>query len=178
MNGESDRLSNKDKAASLFKFIEELNKLRQKIITNVSDYDWYCPVNSIPDDPENIKVYWRDRVEGDDSISDSNVLVSVRKPEFQRCPEPDDIFADWLRNGWEDYHQEPHVIDFVLHEGDESEAGGGSGLFMRRAGKNFLWTTLDVWRRMNVGLRSVWTGPRSRRSSKKLEIFSLSCMIS
>ena len=47
-------ISKQDKVISLFKFIEEMNKLRQKVILNVSEYNWFCPISTIPSDSENI----------------------------------------------------------------------------------------------------------------------------
>ena len=79
---------------SLFQFIRELNKLKQKAILNYAEYPWARTVSSLPDDPDNISVFYRDRVENDDSADDGNILLSVRKPEFEKCPTPDPIFAE------------------------------------------------------------------------------------
>ena len=71
-----------EKVISLFKFIEELNKLKQKVVLKVSDYPWWRSVDSLPDDPENIRVYYRDRVEEEDAENTTDVLLSIHKPEF------------------------------------------------------------------------------------------------
>ena len=34
-------LTKQEKVLSLFKFIEELNKLKQKVVLNVSEYQWW-----------------------------------------------------------------------------------------------------------------------------------------
>ena len=81
-----------EKVISLFKFIEELNKLKQKVVLKVSDYPWWRSVDSLPDDPENIRVYYRDRVEEEDAENTTDVLLSIHKPEFQSSPDPDPSF--------------------------------------------------------------------------------------
>ena len=57
------RETKQEKVVSLFKFIEELNKLKQKVILRVSEYPWWSPISSFPNDSENIKVFYRDRTE-------------------------------------------------------------------------------------------------------------------
>ena len=45
------------KVVSLFQFIRELNKLKQKAIVNYAEYPWARTVSSLPDDPdEKLKV--------------------------------------------------------------------------------------------------------------------------
>lgn len=115
MNGETNRKPTKqEKVVSLFKFIEELNKLKQKIVVRVSEYPWWRSVASFPDDPENIKIYYRDHVSNEETEGVSNVLLSVHKPKFQRCPEPDSIFVEWLERGWDNYRYEAKTKDFIL----------------------------------------------------------------
>ena len=96
--------------SSLFKFIEEVNKLKQKVVLNVSEYQWWCPVSSYMNDQENIKVYFRDRVEEEDLENSSNVLLSICKPELESCVKPDKIFEDWLEPGWDDYRKSATVV--------------------------------------------------------------------
>jgi len=104
------------KVVSLFQFIRELNKLKQKAILNMKDYPWLFALSNLPDDPENIHVYWRDCVEDDALSSDADLgstLLSVHKPEFQKCPEPDEIFRDWLLDGWDDYRRQVSVKEYI-----------------------------------------------------------------
>ena len=72
-----------EKVVALFKFIEELNKLKQKVVLKVSDYPWCRSISSLPDDPENISVYYRDRVEEEDAENITDVLLSVNRYSFQ-----------------------------------------------------------------------------------------------
>ena len=107
-------ITKQEKVLSLFKFIEELNKLKQKVVLRVSDYPWFRPISSLPDDPENIKVYYRDRVEEEDTEDTTDVLLAVHKPEFQSCPTPDPNLENWLEQGWNDYHYKAKVKNFIL----------------------------------------------------------------
>lgn len=109
------KFTRQEKVVSLFKFIEELNKLKQKVVLNVSDYPRWYSISSLPDDPENISVYYRDRVEDEDAENAADVLLSVHKPEFQSCPDPDRSFKKWLELGWNDYRYKARIKDFIIH---------------------------------------------------------------
>ena len=102
-NVEKSAFSDQEKAVSLFQYIKELNEIKQKIVKNIKDYQWHLLLSDIPDDAENIKISYRDRVEEPETDVD-DVILSVHKPEIQRCPRPDKSLLEWLENGWEDYH--------------------------------------------------------------------------
>lgn len=109
-------LTDQSKTIALFQFIRELNKLKQKAILNIMDYPWMLALSALPEDPENIRVYYRDRVEDELENEDGkreNTLLSVHKPEFQKCPEPDAIFKNWLLSGWDNYRNEPEVKKII-----------------------------------------------------------------
>ena len=91
-------LSEQEKTISLFEFIKELNKLKHKVVLNLRDYPWHVALSDIPVFPEYIKVCYRDRVEEESETAD-DLLLSVRKPEFEECPAPDDCFSHWLAAG-------------------------------------------------------------------------------
>ena len=50
--------NSKEKIRSLFKYIQELNKLKRKNILNVKDYDWCLWIKNLPYDAENIKIFY------------------------------------------------------------------------------------------------------------------------
>ncbi|MGN1250376.1 MAG: AAA domain-containing protein [Candidatus Spyradocola sp.] len=103
-------LSDQNKVVSLFQFIQELNKLKQKMNLNVKDHPWHLLVSRLPDDPENVSLRYRDRVAEEDA-EESDVLLSVHKPEFEICPDPDARLLRWLEPGWEDFRQEAAFIE-------------------------------------------------------------------
>ena len=104
-------VQNQNKVISLFQFIRELNKLKQKAIVNYSDYQWAKSLSSLPNDPDNISVFYRDRVENEEYNEDSNILLSVRKPEFEKCPSPNSSFIDWLEPGWGYFKNEVSYLE-------------------------------------------------------------------
>lgn len=115
------RLTKQEKVISLFKFIEELNKLKRKVVLDVKEHRWWRSIASFPADSENIKIYYRDRVEGGETEDSSDILLSVHKPEFQRCPAPNPIFKEWLEPGWDDYRKEAKVREFILRPLSEKD---------------------------------------------------------
>jgi len=98
-------MSNIDKIISLYKFIKELCALKYTVVTDIRKQYWTYFLKDIPNDPENITMYYRDSVE--EETSDSTVLLEVRKPAFLKCPEPPSIIAAWLEPGWETYSNVP-----------------------------------------------------------------------
>ncbi len=112
-----EKITEQDKVISLFRYIQELNKLKQRSIINVKDYPWFYSLSSLPDDPENITLRYRDRVENEDLDVSSTILL-VHKPEFTKCPEPSYVFGDWLKQGWEDFRQVAVVKD-ILEEAEK-----------------------------------------------------------
>ena len=107
------------KVVNLFEFIRELNKLKQKTILNYQEYPYFLELSSLPNDTNNIHHYWRDRVDADnfDVEDNDSILLSVHKPEFQKCPDPDTIFKNWLLPGWDDFRKMPSVKESISKEG-------------------------------------------------------------
>lgn len=126
MNRDTDaRRKSRESVASLFKFIEELNKIKQTLIYNAEKgYPWFRTIESFPDDPENIKIYYRDRVETKGDVGDVRTLLSVHKPTFQSCPKPDPLFEEWLEQGWDNYRNEAKVRKSLLRPVDSQDRTG------------------------------------------------------
>ena len=100
----NDKLKINDKIISLYKFIEEFCKVKNKIITNDENYIWNYKIDNIPEDEENISLEYSDKTDDDDSSDDLNYLLKVHKPEFQKCPEPPEELKKWLLDDW-NYHK-------------------------------------------------------------------------
>lgn len=105
-------LTDKDKVVSLYKYIRDLSKLKMKTVTNISDYSWSYAIKDIPNDPENIEVYYRDTAD-DDAFDSNTTLLRVHKPEFEGCPDPDPLFSEWLVDGWDSF-QNPLKVKETL----------------------------------------------------------------
>ena len=108
-------LTNQEKVISLYKFIRELSASKQKVVLNVKNYDWYCDLSSIPQDTQNIEVFYRDRVE-EERTDTGTALLRVHKPEFQKCPEPDASLLEWLVEGWTSFRNEVHIRKTIEHK--------------------------------------------------------------
>lgn len=115
----SKHLSDQNKVVSLFQFIKELNQSKQKAILNYHDYPWTKTISSLPDDPDHIAVFYRDRVENEDLAEGGDILLSVHKPEFEKCPEPDALFSKWLKPGWDSFQNEAQCVESRPWEDDE-----------------------------------------------------------
>lgn len=116
MEKDEVKITEQDKIIALFKFVRELNKLKQKAILDIKGHIWTYALSDLPDDPDNIKVFYCDRVDEEsenDAVDCENILLSVHKPKFHKCPEPDAALMEWLMPGWEQYSNKPQVKGFI-----------------------------------------------------------------
>lgn len=97
-------METKEKVIALYKYIQELCALKYRVITDVDKQHWTRYLKDIPDASEYISLFYRDRVE--EETDDNNTLLMVRKPNFQRCPEPPSILVEWLELGWDRFTNE------------------------------------------------------------------------
>ena len=117
---EQEMLTQQEKAVSLFEFIRELNKLKQKVVLDMNEYLLCRPLSRFPEDPEHIRIFFRDRVEEEFPENDAgSVLLSVRKPAFERCPAPPAALERWLIPGWESFHYGAEHHAFLSNSEEE-----------------------------------------------------------
>ncbi|MEG0022251.1 MAG: AAA domain-containing protein [Bacilli bacterium] len=116
----NEKLKINDKMISLYKFIEEFCKVKNRIITNDENYIWNYKIDNIPEDDENISLEYSDKTDDDDSNEDLNYLLKVHKPEFQKCPEPPHELKKWLFNDW-NYHKNDAKIRQQIELNDSNE---------------------------------------------------------
>ncbi len=69
-------MSAKDTVLSLFQFVQGLNELRQKTVSHIKEYPWHFFPEDLPDDPEYIKISYRDGAED----ADRAPLLTVKRP--------------------------------------------------------------------------------------------------
>lgn len=110
-----EHISDQNKVVSLFQFIRELNRLKQKAILDFHDYPWARTLSDLPNDPDNISFFYRDRVENEELTDAGNILLSVHKPKFESCPEPDEIFSQWLKPGWDSFRNDAQYFELRFH---------------------------------------------------------------
>ena len=94
-------MNRKENVIALYKYIKALCALKSRIVTNLDQQIWTCFLKDIPIDPVNITIFYRDRVEAENSGED--ILLEVKKPEFQPCPQPPQPLVEWLAHGWDRY---------------------------------------------------------------------------
>lgn len=130
-NEHSNDLTDQAKVVSLFQFIQELNKLKQNAILNIKEYPWSFFFSNIPNDPENICLHYQDRVSEDsqEKVNDNNVILSVHKPEFQKCPSPELPLELWLSPGWDDFHQDASIVPSMPGKEIDEETGAPVQVF-------------------------------------------------
>ena len=124
IKSESDNeFTDQNKVSLLFHFVREFNRLKQKSILNFSEYEWVKTVSYFSNDSKNISVFYRDRIENDDTTEAESVLLSVHKPQFEKCPEPEHIFVTWLNPGWDSFrNDEPQYIESRQKSGNEEQS--------------------------------------------------------
>lgn len=110
-------MKNKEKIIALYKYIVQLCALKYRVVTDVDKQYWTRYLKDIPDAPEYISVFYRDRVE--EETSDDTVLLTVKKPDFQRCPEPHDVISEWLEPGWDRFTNEVKIKNTISDNEDE-----------------------------------------------------------
>ena len=70
-------MNNTDRIISLYKYVKELCALKYTIVTDIGKQYWTCFLKDIPNDPENITLYYRDSVE-EEEVNDDTVLLEVK----------------------------------------------------------------------------------------------------
>ena len=143
----------KNKALSLYKYLKDLSALRIKTISDIKTYDWSCYFKNIPDDPENIVITYRDRTSEEDS-SDSRFqdeIISVKKPEFQKCPLPPKMLEEWLNQGWDIYLNNVSIKTSILHNDETIENFNDNSKRVEEFSK---WNQLrDAWQEKQIKIK-------------------------
>lgn len=88
----------------LFRYIKELNDYQSE--TRVTHQKFYLFLEQIHYDPVNIKINYYSN--SDDEAND--IFLSVHKPDYVALPEPEEIFAAWLQEGWKNYKEEANFV--------------------------------------------------------------------
>ena len=92
----------KDKVSSLYKYLKQFCLLRCKVITDVSKQRACFYFNEFPNAPEWITINYRDRLENvpEEEIF-SKPILTIKKPEFQTCPDPPEKLKVYLTSNWD-----------------------------------------------------------------------------
>jgi len=108
-----------ERTKALFQYIRELISLKYNIVTDVEKQAWHYYLKDIPDDPDNIQLFYRDKVE--EEADNDSTLLKVKKPNFKPCPQPSAIFREWLEPGWEYFQNEAKFKETLTEDLSENE---------------------------------------------------------
>jgi hypothetical protein len=98
----------------VFKFLKELNELRNPVSRDMSAYPEVIRLDTWPRHPC-IEVFRGDVVE-DDNAGDSNddaraiPVIRIKRAQLTSCPKPPEILDGWLKPGWQSVEGEPEVL--------------------------------------------------------------------
>lgn len=116
-------MENKEKAISLFKYIMELYAQKYPVVTDINRQEWSKFISNIHEDKENINLNYMDRIneETEEEYSDKNILLEVKKPEFEKAPTLAKALESWLYEGWDDFKQDLRKIEKKPENIEETE---------------------------------------------------------
>ncbi|MCT3520804.1 hypothetical protein EFR50_08220 [Lactobacillus delbrueckii subsp. lactis] len=117
-----DVQENRGNVTKLLTFLKGMNSLKRSVVTDVSKQPWSYKLSDLPQDTEYVKVRFHDeQLENDESTS-ADYLVKIQKPVFEKCPEPNVSFKDWLKVGWDDYLKQVEHLDIIKQENTANES--------------------------------------------------------
>ena len=106
----------------VFKFLKELNELRNPVPRDMSDYASVLRLDSWPLHPC-VVVRRGDREDESDADEDADVemepLIRIKRPRLTPCPKPPDALDGWLKPSWQSVDGEADVLrlrNFVNRE--------------------------------------------------------------
>ncbi|KGN00298.1 hypothetical protein Z969_09985 [Clostridium novyi A str. 4570] len=106
----------KNKVKNLFMFLKQYNNIKNPTIIDIKSQQWHEWLDNIPVH-ENIKdnIYMEDE--------DSNIVLSVSKPEFTECPKPPLELVEWLESGWNKFDKEVKIKTVIFKTEKDEEIG-------------------------------------------------------
>lgn len=117
----AEPLTEQEKVISLFQFISEMNKLKQKTILNIENHPFYLKISEIHEDTDNIQIFYRDTYKEEIISQFNGILLSIHKPEYECCPEPYILFKDWLLPGWDNFRFPAEVKEYIELKEDDTQ---------------------------------------------------------
>lgn len=102
----------RERVLALYNYLGELSNLRSRKIVDIERHRDQTPspylfyLDELPRYQDYVDISWRDAFDGNDEegqgqADPSNYVLKVKKPNFQRCPEPPRTLHPWLAEGWD-----------------------------------------------------------------------------
>jgi very-short-patch-repair endonuclease len=101
-----------NRLTQVFKFLKELNELRNPVPRDMSGYAEVFRLETWPLHPL-IRVRRGDPVEEDDELSSAaelEPLIRIKRAPLTPCPNPPDSLDGWLKPGWQSVEAEAEVL--------------------------------------------------------------------
>ena len=107
----SDDLA-QSRLTQVFKFLKELNELRNPVARDLSGYVEVLRLNAWPVHPC-IVVRRGDRIEDEDANGDVQMepLIRIQRARLTPCPNPPEALDGWLKPGWQAAEAETAVLE-------------------------------------------------------------------
>lgn len=114
-------MDNKEKVVSLFKYIKEIYSLKYNVIKNINSQDWHFFIEDIPDDKENIRFNYLDKSSSEEFEQSENIILNIKKPEFENAPQLPISLKNWVVVGWEKFMNDVNIIKYNEKNKEEFE---------------------------------------------------------
>ncbi len=103
----SENSAEKDQARSriekVFRFLQELHKLRTPPKQELGDYDWTLSLSDLPKYPT-IEIGQPPKDDESEGRNDTgDFLLRVSRPKETQCPEPPSEIVGWIENNWKSF---------------------------------------------------------------------------
>jgi very-short-patch-repair endonuclease len=110
----SSQLEARTKLTQVYKYLKELNNLRNPVPFDLSGYRDVMVVNSWPAHPCVTVLRERQKEPEEDNVESpttTDVLVRVKRATLTPCPPPPASLDEWLKTGWKAVDAEAEVLD-------------------------------------------------------------------
>src|SRR5262249_42236569 len=101
-----------NRLTQVFKFLKELNELRNPVPREISAYTEVLRLDTWPAHPF-VDVRRGDRTEEDnDAASEAEMepLIRIRRANLTACPKPPELLDGWLKPGWQSVEVQVEVL--------------------------------------------------------------------
>lgn len=100
-----------NRLTQVFKFLKELNELRNPVIRDLSGYAEVLKLDTWPQHPCIIpRVQSPAEEENDDADAEMEPLFRIRRAPLSACPQPPEILDGWLKPGWQSADGKAEVV--------------------------------------------------------------------
>lgn len=116
--GENNKEQARSRIGRLFRFLQELHKIRQPPTKNLNEYDWCLDLQTLPK-YSTIQIGEPPKLlesgGSESSSTENDFVLKVKRPKETPCPQPEKTILEWLKPGWQQFHSEPDFIPAKNH---------------------------------------------------------------